>query len=219
MLPPNCCHPAALNVATQLLPPSRAKCCLATVATQLLPPSRTKCCQPNVASHDATTTRRRRRDDAEAATAWASRCTPQVPSPSLQVPSALTVAAAPKRPRSRCSLGGHSPQALPVSWAPCSPSSRCSPLTPHSVAQPPGAPQSLHPSGPSQSPGPHSRCSLVGTLQPKASLLPFTPDPRGWVRIAVRIEAGSDDDEGTTTGAGGVSRGGEVSGEDRGGEG
>ena len=39
------------------------------------------------------------------------------------------------------------------------------------------------------------------------------------MRIAVRIEAGSDDDEGTTTGAGGVSRGGEVSGEDRGGEG
>ena len=53
---------------------------------------------------------------------------------------------------------------------------------------------------------PHSRCSLVRALQPKASLLPFTPDPRGWVRIAVRLEAGSDDDEGTTTGAGGVSR-------------
>ena len=144
MLPPNCCHPAALNVATQLLPPSRAKCCLAIVATQLLPPSRTKCCQPNVASHDATTTRRRRRrdDDDDATTRKRRRrrrvaaaprcphrrCRSQVPSQSLQPPSG------------RCSLCGHSPQALPVSWAPCNPSSRCSPLTPHSVAAAPRRP-------------------------------------------------------------------------------
>ena len=144
MLPPNCCHPAALNVATQLLPPSRAKCCLAIVAAQLLPPSRTKCCQPNVASHDATTTRRRRRDDddddattrkrrrrrrvAAAPRCPHRRCRSQVPSQSLQPPS------------SRCSLCGHSPQALPVSWAPCNPSSRCSPLTPHSVAAAPRRP-------------------------------------------------------------------------------
>ena len=144
MLPPNCCHPAALNVATQLLPPSRAKCCLAIVATQLLPPSRTKCCQPNVASHDATTTRRRRRDDddddattrkrrrrrrvAAAPRCPHRRCRSQVPSQSLQPPSG------------RCSLCGHSPQALPVSWAPCNPSSRCSPLTPHSVAAAPRRP-------------------------------------------------------------------------------
>ena len=144
MLPPNCCHPAALNVATQLLPPSRAKCCLAIVATQLLPPSRTKCCQPNVASHETTTTRRRRRrdDDDDATTRKRRRrrrvaaaprcphrrCRSQVPSQSLQPPSG------------RCSLCGHSPQALPVSWAPCSPSSRCSPLTPHSVAAAPRRP-------------------------------------------------------------------------------
>ena len=146
MLPPNCCHPAALNVATQLLPPSRAKCCLAIVATQLLPPSRTKCCQPHVASHDATTTRRRRRrdddDDDDATTRKRRRrrrvaaaprcphrrCRSQVPSQSLQPPSG------------RCSLCGHSPQALPVSWAPCNPSSRCSPLTPHSVAAAPRRP-------------------------------------------------------------------------------
>ena len=143
MLPPNCCHPAALNVATQLLPLSRAKCCLAIVATQLLPPSRTKCCQPNVASHDATTTRRRRRDDDDDATTRKRRrrrrvaaaprcphrrCRSQVPSQSLQPPSG------------RCSLCGHSPQALPVSWAPCNPSSRCSPPTPHSVAAAPRCP-------------------------------------------------------------------------------
>ena len=144
MLPPNCCHPAALNVATQLLPPSRAKCCLAIVATQLLPPSRTKCCQPNVASHDATTTRRRRRDDDDDDATTRKRrrrgrvaapprcphrrCRSQVPSQSLQPPSG------------RCSLCGHSPQALPVSWAPCNPSSRCSPLTPHSVAAAPRRP-------------------------------------------------------------------------------
>ena len=144
MLPPNCCHPAALNVATQLLPPSRAKCCLAIVATQLLPPSRTKCCQPNVASHETTTTRRRRRDDddddattrkrrrrrrvAAAPRCPHRRCRSQVPSQSLQPPSG------------RCSLCGHSPQALPVSWAPCNPSSRCSPLTPHSVAAAPRRP-------------------------------------------------------------------------------
>ena len=145
MLPPNCCHPAALNVATQLLPPSRAKCCLAIVATQLLPPSRTKCCQPNVASHETPTTRRRdddgdddddattrkrrrRRRVAAAPRCPHRRCRSQVPSQSLQPPSG------------RCSLCGHSPQALPVSWAPCNPSSRCSPLTPHSVAAAPRRP-------------------------------------------------------------------------------
>ena len=131
MLPPNCCHPAALNVATQLLPPSRAKCCLAIV-------SRTKCCQPNVASHETTTTRRRRRDDddddattrkrrrrrrvAAAPRCPHRRCRSQVPSQSLQPPS------------------GRSPQTLPVSWAPCNRSSRCSPLTPHSVAAAPRRP-------------------------------------------------------------------------------
>ena len=123
MLPRNCCHRAALNVASQLLPPN--------------------CCQPNVASHDATTTRRRRRDDDDDATTRKRRrrrrvaaaprcphrrCRSQVPSQSLQPPSG------------RCSLCGHSPQALPVSWAPCSPSSRCSPLTPHSVAAAPRRP-------------------------------------------------------------------------------
>ena len=206
MLPRNCCHPIVATEPHQMLPAN--------------------CCQPR-RDDDATTTtrrRRRRRDDAEAATAWASRCTPQVPSPSLQVPSALTVAAAPKRPGSRCSLCGHSPQALPVSWAPCSPSSRCSPLTPHSVAAAPRSPSVTAPKR-------HSRCSLAAPCSPssrcspqvpltvaaaphavtvaaasRASLLLFTPYPRGWVRIAVRIEAGRDDDEGTTTGAGGVSR-------------
>ena len=133
MLPPNCCHPAALNVATQLLPPSRAKCCLAIVATQLLPPSRTKCCQPNVASHETTTTRRRRRDDDDDDATTRKRRRHR------------RVAAAPRCPHrrcrsGRCSLCGHSPQALPVSWAPCNPSSRCSPLTPHSVAAAPRRP-------------------------------------------------------------------------------
>ena len=134
MLPRSCCHRAALNVATQLLPPN---CCHPIVATephQMLPP---KCCQPNVASHDATTTtrrRRRRRDDAEAATARASRCSPQVPAQSLQVQVPSQSLQPPKRLHSRCSLCGHSLQALPVSRAPCSPSSRsCIPprLYPH----------------------------------------------------------------------------------------
>ena len=97
MLPRNCCHRAALNVARS--------CChravlnvVAIVAPnccqhQMLPPMLpAKCCQPNVASHDATTTTRPRRDDAEEA----SRCSPQVPSQPWQVPGALTVAAAPQ---------------------------------------------------------------------------------------------------------------------------
>ena len=136
MLPPNCCHPAALNVATQLLPPSRAKCCLAIVATQphqMLP---AKCCQPrrdddddDDDDDDATTRKRRRRRRVAAAPRCPHRrCRSQVPSQSLQPPSG------------RCSLCGHSPQALPVSWAPCNPSSRCSPLTPHSVAAAPRRP-------------------------------------------------------------------------------
>ena len=142
MLPRNCCHRAALNVASQLLPPSR-----------------TKCCQPNVASHETTTTRRRRRDDDDDATTRKRRrrrrvaaaprcphrrCRSQVPSQSLQPPSG------------RCSLCGHSPQALPVSWAPCNPSSRCSPLTP----------QSLHPSGPSQSLQPRGHPAAQGLTAP-----------------------------------------------------
>eukprot|EP00439_Symbiodinium_sp_Y106_P000308 s10448_g1.t1 len=64
------------------------------VASQLLPPN---CCHPaapNVASHDATTTTTRRRGSGDGA---GELLQPQVLSPSLQVSSALTVAAAPKR--------------------------------------------------------------------------------------------------------------------------
>ena len=188
LLPPNCCHRAAPNVASQMLP--------------------------------ATTRRRRDDDDATTTTRRCGSGDGAGESP-LQPPGALTVAAAPSQ--SLQPLRAQSP----ISWAPCSPGSRCSPLTPHSVAAAPRRPSvtSLHPSGPSQSPGswapcsPSSRCSpqlpLTVAAAPhavtvaaasRASLLLFTPDPRGWVRIAVRIEVGRDDDEGTTTGAGGVSR-------------
>ena len=47
-------------------------------------------------------------------------------------------------------------------------------------------------------PSPHSRCSAQALTAPEA----LTPDPRGWVRIAVRTEAGR---RRATTGAGGVS--------------
>ena len=161
MLPPQSCHRAALNVATQLLP--------------------------------ATT--RRRRDDAEAATAGES----------LQPPGALTVAAGPRCPHSRCSPRPQSlhprpsqSQALTVAAArgcpaaqavaaaprcssqslqpprrPCSASSRCSPQVPLTVA---AAPQRCSLCSPS------SRCSpqmgsapTVGALQQAVAASPRCP--------------------------------------------
>ena len=109
-----------------MLPPSRTKCCHRKVATDA----------PNVASQMLPATTRRRRDDAEAATAGES----------LQPPGALTVAAGPRCPHSRCSppsgltvVAAHNPQARPAakqSLQPPKPSQcRCSPQAP-SVAAP-----------------------------------------------------------------------------------
>ncbi|CAE7293491.1 unnamed protein product, partial [Symbiodinium sp. CCMP2592] len=92
-----------------------------------------------------------------------------VPSPSLEVPSALTIAAASQSLRPLRAQSPGPPSLVPLTVA----------AAPHAV---------------------------TAAAASRASLLFFTPDPRGWVRIAVRIKAGRDDDEGTTTGAGGVSR-------------
>ena len=115
-----------------MLPPSRTKCCHRKVATDA----------PNVASQMLPATTRRRRDDAEAATAGES----------LQPPGALTVAAGPRCPHSRCSppsgltvVAAHNPQARPAAKQSLQPQALTVSL------QPPGAPQSLHLCGPSQS--------------------------------------------------------------------
>ena len=128
MLPRNCCHRAALNVASQLLPPNCCHPAAPNVASQMLPAT-TRRRRRDDDDDDATTRKRRRRRRVAAAPRCPHRrCRSQVPSQSLQPPSG------------RCSLCGHSPQALPVSWAPCNPSSRCSPLTLHSVAAAPRRP-------------------------------------------------------------------------------
>ena len=128
-------------------------------------------------------TTRRRRDDAEAATAGES----------LQVPGALTVAAGPRCPHSRCSppsgltvVAAHNPQARPAakqSLQPPKPSQcRCSPQAPLSRCTY-ADPHNPRPSQPRGRPGaPHSRCSLAD--EPKQSLHPGAPHNRGALTVA-----------------------------------
>ena len=114
------------------------------------------------------------------AVAAASRapCSPST-SQSLQRPRALTVAAAPD------ALSSLSPAApsKPQSAAAQAPHSGCSPRCPQQplALQPPKPSQSLQP------PSPHSPVvaapqALTVAAASRASLLLFSPDPRGWVR-------------------------------------
>ena len=182
MLPRNFCHQATLNVASQLLPPNCCHRAAPNVASQMLPATTRRRRDDDDATTTTTTTRRRGSGDGVGESLH-----PQVPSPSLQVSSALTVAAAPKRPRSRCSLCGDSPQALPVSWAPCSPSSRCSPLTPHSAAAAPRRPSVTAPKRtltvprPSQSLQPRGRpaAQAVAAQSPQRPMPSQSLQPHG----------------------------------------
>ena len=117
-----------------------------------------------------------------------SGCSPQMPSAarSPAAPQAITVAAAPQpltvaaAQMPSAALSPAAPQALTVAAASQAPHSGCSPRCPQQplALQPPKPSQSLQPRS-SQPPRP-----LTVAAASRASLLLFSPDPRGWVRTA-----------------------------------
>ena len=83
---PNCCHRAALNVATQLLPPN--------VATQLLPPSRAEYCHAIVVTQLLPPSRTK--------CCQRSVASHDATTTTTKAATAGRVAAAPRCPHSRC---------------------------------------------------------------------------------------------------------------------
>ena len=187
MLPPQSCHRAALNVATQLLPATTRRRRDDAEAATLTVAAGPRC--PH------------------------SRCSPH---PQSSPPGALTVAAlrVPCSASSRCSSQAQSPQ-RPSAAAFAAQAVAAAPrwVPPPQLA--PCSKQSLHlpgaPHGRRTAPGRHSRCSLTGEDSGEdrgGEGRRRRSDDRAvrMVRIAVRIEAERDDDDAARTGAGGVSR-------------